>query len=370
MSQMLHEEPTRRVLTEFVAGTERILLDVLRTHDPNSTCFIKTSLDLGFPPYALRIAGGFPTGILVSWNCRIPFIPVDATVNVCTGSVFSLDADLSPAVDVSWFDALKDRVSQSSYILNFDSGNHFASFCTGEKSGQPFLVLHSSASEFKRQFNGLFPTSTNWYADDIQVYSNGERYIRYIVGRNAELFAKTAKMLEPYNCVRHEFMADSLLRGKCRVTSVTHHHHYYMPTSQSVMIGSYLLRDNEVAPIFTYPGDPMFLFAPTPSSPSRIRFEGIEQHLIPHGWGKACKGIPNLSVDWSADKLTFNGKEVSIRDGSQGLYGHMDLELRRFGTSAGIPDYYFDLAKEFIEGSVTEKLLQRISCSRGGVVRW
>ena len=47
--------------------------------------------DLGISQNGTRMIGGFFTGACYHWNSDIPFIPVDATVNVCGTTVYRLN---------------------------------------------------------------------------------------------------------------------------------------------------------------------------------------------------------------------------------------------------------------------------------------
>lgn len=83
-------DTTQKVLLPYLKETEILFNVALRKHDSQGFCRIYPSLDLGFPNNVQRLAGGFATGMLVTWNCGINIIPIDATVNVCTSSVFCL----------------------------------------------------------------------------------------------------------------------------------------------------------------------------------------------------------------------------------------------------------------------------------------
>lgn len=77
----------------YIQETERLFTEAIKKHDQseNSGCHIIPSLDLGFPNNVQRLAGGFATGMLVAWQCGLDMVPVDATVNICTSSVYKLD---------------------------------------------------------------------------------------------------------------------------------------------------------------------------------------------------------------------------------------------------------------------------------------
>jgi len=262
---------TREYLENYIKATELVFLETLKKYDDNSYCNITPSLDIGFPHDVERIAGGFPTGIYVQWNSSIPFIPVDTTVNVCTSSVFKLssNANLLQITKESIEKSIL-KLDNSSYSINFHRGNHFIILAIN-KIGEKFLLIHSSAAEFKKQFNGLYPIPGNWYMDYIKTHYTNGRYLRYLTGDKALLFLKLAHQLKSYNKVRHEFFAETLLSSSgISINNALHHHHYDMPTSQSVLIGSILAQENDIIPIFTRPGKPIVLFQ---VAKSHLKFE-------------------------------------------------------------------------------------------------
>ena len=52
--------------------------------------------DLGIAQNGTRMLGGFYTGSCYSWDSDVPFIPVDATVNVCGTAVYRLKQKITP----------------------------------------------------------------------------------------------------------------------------------------------------------------------------------------------------------------------------------------------------------------------------------
>ena len=91
-----NEDTTQTVLLPYLAKTEELLDELVRLHDPYGWAKVIPCNDLGFPNNIMRIAGGFLTGAYYNWSCTVPIVPVDATINTCTSSVFKLkgfDAD-------------------------------------------------------------------------------------------------------------------------------------------------------------------------------------------------------------------------------------------------------------------------------------
>jgi hypothetical protein len=175
-------------LFNWQKGTENLLSQVAQKFDTNGYASIIPSLDLGLPNNIGRISGGFLTGSYIEWNCKEPIIPIDTTVNVCSSSVYMLDNDISDISIENFTNSIENAKSKlSNYSWNFASGNHF--IILAKENNRCYLVLHSSASEFKKQLDvGLYPTKNNWYWNDIERHTVGNRYIRYIKGKKAERF--------------------------------------------------------------------------------------------------------------------------------------------------------------------------------------
>lgn len=369
MSKYFDTEPARQYLINYLQDTEQIFTDALLPYDKSATCKIYPSLDLGFPHDVARIAGGFATGSLVTWNCNVPFVPVDTTVNVCTSSLYEIDDDISDKLDSEHFDLAIKNLGNSSYMLNYHRGNHFITLMRSLRDGKNYLVLHSSASEFKKTFNGLYPVENNWYIDELKVYKKGKRYIRYIVGKKAELFLNIAHQVEIFNRTRQDFIASTVLGNLGKINAVSHHHHYYMPSDQSVMIGSFLLEPFETAPIFTLPGVPIFIYRVHPSAKNLIRIDNKDYYLLPHGWGKTSKVSPEIVHDLTTNTFSLNGKSYPI-DINSSLRDHPDLSLRIFSTEENDPNYYFSHVAEYFDGEITDKLEQVFTYNKSGYKRW
>src|SRR5688572_23284154 len=130
--------------------------------------------DLGLPHSVRRIHGGFFTGMLAQWECDEPFVPVDATVNVCAVGLYRISG--GPETKEEFYSHIRSarqtNANRASYVWNFDEGNHFITIAeVSDGCGLPhgrYLILHSSAAEFKSQRNGLYPTEGNWFFHRIE----------------------------------------------------------------------------------------------------------------------------------------------------------------------------------------------------------
>lgn len=317
-------DSTQKYLLRYIKETERLLRGVVDKYstvsvngETLSDARIFPSLDLGFPNNSVRLAGGFATGMLVTWKCGTPIVPVDATVNVCSSSVFELPNSYNMSQTSEDFkgdiEKLMGEATQAGYSFNFASGNHFLMIAEDE-DGKKYLVLHSSAKEFKESYIGLYPVEGNWYSEKIRIYPtpyvHGERYIRYLKGDDATFFISLAKKLEEVNVQIHKYFAKQMSAVKCSLLERSTYHHYYMPTDSSIAIGTFVEEPGTTVPIFSAPKNAICLYKVDPEQNWTIRLGGKPKCLIPHGWGQAISGRIQIDVDYAEQKfiITVNDK--------------------------------------------------------------
>lgn len=358
------------LLLPFIRETETILQLALNSIDSNASCRIVPAPDLGFPHDVIRIAGGFPTGCLVEWNCLTPFVPIDTTVNVDTSSIFVLDDDISHDVNAETFGWLRRKFERSSYVFNFNKGNHFISFGRKAATGTPVLVIHSNEKEFKYQFNGLMPAEDNWFADQVRLFRHHDRYIRYVIGDVANLFVDVAKSLEQFNVLRHRFVAHLLTRNRARIISQEDHHHYYMPTRQSVAIGCFPVKAGTRVPVFSRPGRNIAIFEPQKGGPNALgqSESGNDLVLVPHGWGKTCVEGTTFSIDFDRRSFVLSGKMYEIK-ALVSLGKDERLQLRDFPTNSSELGGFFAQISHHCPGVVVDQIIQMASFTKNGFER-
>ncbi|MGN9056361.1 hypothetical protein ACTNA4_07805 [Bariatricus sp. HCP28S3_A7] len=354
---------TYRELVEYINETQEIATKALQCFDKNAEFHIIDSLDLGVPYDVDRLAGGFPTGVYVYWRCKEPIIPVDTTVNCCSASIFMLGKipDFDTDKFINKLLNLEDLWKNSSYIMNFNSGNHFISLCVDE-NGIYYLIMHSTAKEFTKCYNGLYPVSGNWYYDRIKVYQSGQRYFRYINGRDAILFRNTAKSLNKYNEIRHENIAYSILKDlKIDIIEIKHFHHYGMDDDNSIKIGCYTVNKECIFPIFSKPSYDIDLFKI--SNCSKRTPSG--QFIVPHGWGKKLTNPLNIKCDFSNRQFFMANEAFSIFS-NDNLYRLHNLTYRDYERGDGTNSFY-DYCESELEGDIVKRLSQKICMSISGI---
>lgn len=351
---------TQIKLNSFISETQYIAEKSLRLIDKNAWFKIIPSLDMGIPYDVDRLAGGFPTGVFVEWSCNIPIVPIDTTVNCCTSSVFSLSYNFDEELFKNNLLKLNDKWKYSTYLLNFDHGNHFISLCSNNNR-ERFLVMHSTAKEFTKGYNGLYPIKGNWYYDKIKTAEFNGRYFRYIQGKEAELFTKTAISLNNFNEIRHENIAFSLLDDCGCILGVKHFHHYGMSNPESIRLGCYSVYEGDTFPIFSKPNYSIDMYRIKYCSRSNSKGE----YIVPHGWGKHFVQDIDIKIELKKNIINIGNSKCNLFCEAT-LYDLPNIEYRDFEESDGENGFYKYHANE-LEGTVEDVLNQNICLTSCGI---
>lgn len=303
----LLNDRTQQILLPYTQETERLFTKAIKKHDQskNSYCHIIPSLDLGFPNNVQRLAGGFATGMLVTWHCGLDMVPVDATVNICTSSVYKLDR-----IDQQWitkpetfYDMIKEysqiASDEKGYSFSFTTGNHFLLLAKDPSSNEYYIVMHSSANELKHSYMGLYPVEGNWYSDKVKhIEGKNGRYFRYLKDEDARYFVRMVKNFQKYNEQIHFWLAKKINGGEFSNNENWMKHHYYMPTSQSIAIGTFAEPIGTKVPIFSAYQKPIYIFE---IGDDNFQINLGEKKgkvcLVPHGWGQEIEHVTNIRVD-------------------------------------------------------------------------
>lgn len=365
---LIYYDETQKTLEQYLLKTEELMNELL-IKSFSGSAQIKATTDLGFPHDVIRIAGGFATGVYVSWEANRPFVPVDTCVNVCSVSFFELDEDISGLFTIEHLEFIKKCLSRGIYISNFHRGNHFVSYMRSIVTGKLYLLLHSSANEFKENYNGLYPVKGNWFFDNIKRYTNGCRYLNYLDNQDAEMFYKIASGLYEFNEIRHEFIARIILGSEKDILNVNHYHHYGMPTQNSVVMGAHVLQDQEIAPVLSMPGKNIYMLKFNSLRDDSLSINKV-QFITPHGWGKKHKSIPQISLDADANSFSLDENTYNIEFGSS-LRSHSNLELRNFcDEKSNQKDNFFDYLGKMYDFEIIDEMEQIISWNKEGVKVW
>lgn len=356
MKTLTHPDQTQASLLPYLQETENLLaLAATTVSGKAGTAEIVAMPDLGLPHNVRRIHGGFLTGAYYSWESSVPLVPVDATVNVCGVSVYQLERPiLSEAEFLQRVATAKEAAAATTpYVWNYDSGNHFVTLAeVREPGGQlpegQYLVLHASTAEFKRQFNGLYPSPGNWYSQDIEVLegANG-RYLRYLSGTKAEDFFRTAEMLERYQRERQRICAELIAGPGGLAAEIISVPHYGMPDQGSVAIGCQWLAESEPTYLLlTRPGAPLYMIRASDDGQNRVRTDNGIRLLTPHGLG--VRSTSSFSLEAKKDTLQLLGRDFPL---DMSLAGEDFIRIRDFD---GIPTVKSHLS--FCPGEITGTL--------------
>lgn len=355
---LILNDRTQKILLRKLETTEKLISKVAtKLSSTQKTCDIYGMTDLGIAHNVTRMRGGFFTGAVYKWeHSDIPFIPVDATINVCGTALYWINFDMQ----VSEFKKKCEKVlsDTSKYNWNFTNGNHFISLChlenddnhIGMKKGY-YMLVHASACEYKEQ---LYPTVGNWYHQDIKTGRVDDcRYLRYIEGKKAEKFYKIAEMLKTFNAERNYTFCQRVLKtemGK-EVLNVAH---YGMPTVHEVLIG--VQKTEGLATLLTSSGKNVYIVK---------KMENAKNNYIPHGFGLE---LPEKS-DFTYHKNAIQIGEKKFCSGSITI-GEDAISRHSFPeTDENLRKYVRKIA-EINELEICAELKQICSFSANGFQVW
>ena len=304
---------TQKNIITHLEITEKLLKKIAsKLSGKEKTAKIYAMPDLGIAQNVTRMLGGFYTGACYTWDTDMPFIPVDATINVCGTAIYKLNKNISNEEFLirlnnvlnnrkSYLDFANTYLPQevlstidindsSKYYWNYTNGNHFIVFAEsdgeyGLEKGQ-YMIVHASAIEFKKDNlkYGLYPVKGNWYYDDIKTEYDEEsnRYLRYITGEKAKRFYNISSYLKKFNKIRNQYFCSAVL-GDLLEKEIINTSHYGMPTINSVCIGCQWEPLDYT--LLTAPGNDIFLVHPNTSSNNTFKFDDTKLTLTPHGCG-------------------------------------------------------------------------------------
>lgn len=100
---------------------------------------------------------------------------------------------------------------------------------------------------------GLYPVEGNWYSYKVKYIENNDgRYFRYLKDEDARYFIRMVKNFQKYNEQIHVWLAKKINGGEFSNDDNWMRHHYYMPTSQSIAIGTFAEPVGTQVPIFFF----------------------------------------------------------------------------------------------------------------------
>ncbi len=313
----LNDNTQKEILKHLEITSELLSKVGTKLSETQKESMIYAMPDLGVAQNVTRMLGGFYTGACYSWNSDVPFVPVDATVNVCGTTVYKLKHKISIQEFRNRLDnVMTNRVTYLTYATthlpsqildsidlertdkffwNYNVGNHFVILAEQNEDsfelpkGQ-YMIVHASAIELKKDNlkYGLYPINGNWYYDNIQtIYDDKEnRYLRYIYGKKATQFSELANILQRINKDRNRYFCNEVL-GELASEEVINLSHYGMPTNNAICIGCQWEQDDFT--LLPAPGNDIYLVHPDLSSTNTLQLRDKPITLTPHGCGVMFK---------------------------------------------------------------------------------
>lgn len=383
---------TQENIREHLDKTEKLLSKVASKLSNNKkSATIYAMPDLGIAQNGTRMIGGFYTGACYTWNSDIPFIPVDATVNVCGTAVYKLNKNITNEEFIERLNNVMnnrntylnfvnnylpkdilnsiDTNDASKFFWNYNKGNHFVIFAEsdgkyGLEKGQ-YMIVHASAIEFKKDNlkYGLYPVKGNWFYDDIKTEYDDEhkRYIRYIMGEKAKRFYDIATYLKEFNKIRNKYFCQSVL-GNLMEKEIINISHYGMPTINSVCIGCQWEQLDYT--LLTAPGNAVFLVHPeiNPNNKNNINLNGKNITLTPHGCG--------VRMNNPRDKIEYFNGGLKIGDNiykiGESVNIGVDVSVRTKGMTNDELDNHINNILSKCPGKIYGQLIQKFARTKYG----
>ena len=121
MVNLTLNDETQQSVLEQLSKTEELLSKVAsKLSGKAKKAEIFAMPDLGIAQNGTRMMGGFYTGACYTWDSDVPFIPVDATVNVCGTAVYKLNQKISNREFVERLDrVMNQRDSYVNFVISF-----------------------------------------------------------------------------------------------------------------------------------------------------------------------------------------------------------------------------------------------------------
>lgn len=241
---------------------------------------------------------------------------------MCSSSIYRIKGfdNLSDQEFIDYIEKNVDKATrEQGYSFSFDNGNHFIMIAQSVEDKQLYVVMHSSAKKIKDSYMSLYPVEENWYSNSIREFPDSEktgRFIRYIKDEEAKQFITYAHKLEKYNIQIHKWFAEQIGIVQDLNFQKNTFHHYYMPNDHSIAIGTFVEKPGTEVPIFSNVGKDIYLFRVSHDN-WKIRINGEEKCLIPHGWGQVVDNVKTISVDKKEQILWIDNHSYKVNSKSR-----------------------------------------------------
>ena len=366
MVNLTFNDETQVSILPFLKTTEKMISEITSqlSNSPKEAKIYAMS-DLGLSINPVRMMGGFFTGICITWDCDIPFVPIDSTINACGVCAYKLKDRITAK-------EFKSKIENTfrydkTYDWNYNKGNHFCTlcYCDGKQNLEEgyYILVHASASEYKKGNleEGLYPEKGNWYYPAIKTYTDlkSNRYLRYLDGKFAQKFWHIAHFLETFNAKRNRYFIEKTFDGFLD-REILNIQHYGMPSEHSICIGCHW-KDN-MYPLLTAPHEDIYLIRPLSSKKNRFTHDKMNFTLTPHGLGtKTPYRNSSIEINKNCLKIGKNSfKSDQILD--------IDVDVKIRGTTKGdkkISETVHDILTLY-PGEIQGKMKQIASLTKRG----
>jgi len=207
----------------------------------------------------------------------------------------------------------------------------------------------------------LYPHQNSWYKDKIKIHISKDqnRYLRYIKDDDAVNFINMVQRVDIHNLNTHNWFAKQIA-GKYHHFVILQKHHYFMPSSSSVAIGTFVVNENDLIPIFSDRGKEIALVKA--KNKWSINIGNQKKILIPHGWGQEFINPPkNINVDFRNTKITIGSESFGINE-KESFVREKIAKIRDFKNQ----EDFFESGSNFIDVTLVETIIPEKSISKYG----
>ena len=108
---------------------------------------------------------------------------------------------------------------------------------------------------------GLYPVEGNWYAKYVKKYHWRKRTLfSYLKMKRPDTLSIWPKISKPIMNKFHKWLAKRINGASFSESEMLIKHHYYMPTENSIALGTFAEPIGAQVPIFSAPGRNIYIF--------------------------------------------------------------------------------------------------------------
>lgn len=169
-----------------------------------------------------------------------------------------------------------------------------------------------------------------------------------------------AQNFKTYNEQIHKWLAKRINGASFSESEMLIKHHYYMPTENSIALGTFAEPIGAQVPIFSAPGRNIYIFEIGEDN-WQVNLGGNKGNvcLVPHGWGQKIDGLRSIHVSNQTLSLTIDNSLCEIPVSSKYHIECPEKRLRFFESEQD----FLKQGKSVLQGTIIKTLVPRFEYS-------